>query len=273
MKKLKNSFKKQVENKEEKFHDTWAENESIDTVNVIQMNEAITAPEMRYITKFLGNLSGKKLLDLGSGLGEASVYFAIQGADVTACDLSNKMLNFSKNLGKKYNVNIKTHKASANSLNLGNKKFDILYTGNLLHHVDIEKVLKISRDALNENGTFVSWDPLAYNPIINIYRLIATKVRTEDEHPLKLRDLKLFKKYFSSVEYKFFWLFTLVIFVLMFIVQRKNPNKERFWKVVISAEKSWKWLYIPLASMDNILLKVFPFLKIFCWNVVVIAKK
>jgi len=39
---------------------------------------------MRHVRRALGDLRGKSLLDVGCGLGEASVYFALEGASVTA---------------------------------------------------------------------------------------------------------------------------------------------------------------------------------------------
>ena len=83
---------------EEVFHDEWANSENVEDVDVITTNEAITAPEMRYITKKMGDLKGKKVLDVGCGLGEASVYFALQGADVTATDLLLECLSLRKSL-------------------------------------------------------------------------------------------------------------------------------------------------------------------------------
>ena len=154
---------------EEKFHDVWASNEDFQKIDVIKMNEAVTAPEMRCITKSLGNITNKKLLDVGCGLGEASVYFAIKRADVTATDISGKMLENTYELGKYYHVNIRTHKSSAEDLMLGDEKdFDIVYTGYLLHHVEIDSTLCKIVSVLKQDGIFVSWDPIAYNPIINI---------------------------------------------------------------------------------------------------------
>ena len=66
-------------NIEREFHDEWAKSEHPEEIKVLERNEAMTSPEMRFITKELGSLEGKKLLDLGCGLGEASVYFAMKG--------------------------------------------------------------------------------------------------------------------------------------------------------------------------------------------------
>ena len=260
-------------NFEAEFHDKWAEIEDPEKIEVKLINEASTSPEMRFITKQIGNFNGKTILDVGCGLGEVSIYFALKGANVTALDISSGMLKKTSQLAKLNGVKIKTHLATAEDFNFSdNEKFDVIYMGNCLHHANIDRSMKNVVSHLNKDGIFLSWDPIAYNPIINIYRLIATKVRTPDEHPLKLSDIKLIKNYFKFSETNYFWFTTLIIFVLMFIVQFKNPNKERFWKTVIYESKKWEWLYKPLERLDKIILKLFPPLKLLCWNVVIFGK-
>jgi len=258
---------------EREFHDAWAESEDVEKIDVRASNEVCTAPEMRYITQRLGNIKGKRLLDVGCGLGEASVYFAILGADVTSSDLSQGMLDATTRLAQANGVSVKQHIASAEDMQLPPEaKFDIIYAGNLLHHVDIEETIIRIKPHLAAGGMFVSWDPLAYNPAINVYRSMATDVRTPDEHPLKWSDIKLFHKHFGTVETRYFWFTTLIIFIIMALAQRRNPNKERFWKVVIQEGGKWRWLYSPLAKLDCILLWLVPPLRLLCWNVVVVAK-
>jgi 2-polyprenyl-3-methyl-5-hydroxy-6-metoxy-1,4-benzoquinol methylase len=257
---------------EREFHDAWADSEDVEDIDVLTANEVCTAPEMRYLTRRLGDIKGKRLLDVGCGLGEASVYFAILGADVTSSDLSQGMLDATTRLAKANDVTIKQHIASAEDMQLPpDAKFDIIYMGNLLHHVDIEETINRIKPHLTDEGMFVSWDPLAYNPAINIYRTMATDVRTPDEHPLKWKDIKLFHKHFSNVETKYFWFTTLIIFVIMALAQRRNPNKERFWKVVVQEGEKWSWLYGPLEKFDRLLLTIFPPFRLLCWNIVIVA--
>jgi SAM-dependent methyltransferase len=258
---------------EREFHDQWAGSVDVSRIDVRRSNEACTAPEMRHIVQRLGDLKGRKLLDVGCGLGEASVYFALQGAEVTASDLSPGMLEATCQLAHGHGVSVTPHLAAAEDLQLPPKaRFDVIYAGNLLHHVDIEATLRRVKPHLKPGGLFVSWDPLAYNPAINVYRKKAMDVRTEDEHPLTLRDIRLFKKYFSTVETRYFWLTTLVIFVIMALVQRRNPNKERFWKTVVDECDRWAPLYRPLELLDRLLLRLLPPLRLLCWNVVIIAQ-
>lgn len=268
-----NDMNKDKYNKEKIFHDEWAKTADLNAIDIKKSNEVCTAPEMRYITKKLGNIDNKSLLDIGCGLGEASIYFAYLGADVTSSDLSPGMLEATSKLASLNHLKVKTHLSSAEDLMLDKRKFDIIYAGNLLHHVNIEETIERIKFHVKDDGVFVSWDPIHYNPLINIYRKIAKDVRTPDEHPLKYKDIKTIKKNFNEVETKFFWLFTLIIFIIMAIFQGKNPNKERFWKVVVNDGEKWEWLYKPLEILDQIVLTLIPPLKWLCWNVVIIAKK
>lgn len=258
---------------EEGLSDIWANTVTVDTIDVVQMNESPTTPELRYIHTVLGDVRGKKILDIGCGLGEASVYFALKGANVSAMDLSGEMLSVAQKLARKNHVRIKTYQSSIELFRLSkSEQFDIIYVGNLFHHVDIEKALDCIQGHLVHGGTLVCWEPVAYNPIINVYRKIASQVRSKDEKPFRLSDIKRFTHRFNSVTVEWFWFTTLIIFMVMAVVQRRNPNKERYWKSVVKEGVYWKRLYVPLEKLDTIVLTIFPFLKPLCWNVVLVCK-
>jgi 2-polyprenyl-3-methyl-5-hydroxy-6-metoxy-1,4-benzoquinol methylase len=258
---------------EEVFHDQWAAGVDVASIDIRRMNEACTAPEMRHITAALGDLRGRALLDVGCGLGEAAVYFALQGARVTATDISPGMCDATRRLAAANGVDVVTHVSAAEDLGLAkDRQFDIIYTGNTLHHADLAAMLDSILPHLKPDGVFASWDPVAYNPVINIYRAIATKVRTADEHPLRLRDVHEVTGRFERAEVKWFWLTALLIFMIMAVVQFRSPNQERYWKKVIEEADRWAWLYRPLAALDRGLLKILPFLAPLCWNVVIVGR-
>ena len=257
---------------EEAFHDEWAAHEDIAAIDVRKRNEACTAPEMRHLRAALGDLRGRTLLDIGCGLGEASVYFALQGARVTATDLSPGMCAVAQKLAEKNGVAIETHVSAAEDLRLGERQFDVIYIGNTLHHVDVQATMERLLRHLKPGGTFVSWDPVAYNPVINVYRRMASEVRTVDEHPLRLRDVRAITSRFETAEVRWFWLSTLLIFVWMAAVQRRSPNRERYWKKVIDEADRWENVYRPLERLDAFMLRWLPFLRPLCWNVTIVAR-
>ena len=92
--------------KESAFHDQWAAGTPLGSINVREAFEAPTAPENRFIRRRMGDLRGKRVLDVGAGLGESSVYFALQGAAVTATDLSPAMVDTAVRLGRLHGVSI-----------------------------------------------------------------------------------------------------------------------------------------------------------------------
>jgi SAM-dependent methyltransferase len=259
---------------EEDFHDAWAHKEDPLHIDIRKANETCTAPELRFIHRRLGNLAGRKILDVGCGRGETSVYFALKGAQVTALDISAGMLELTSALAKHHGTQVHLHQADAHCLGLDpEERFDVIHAANVLHHVDIPRALPEMIAHLAPAGTFISWDPLAYNPAINVYRKMATAVRTEDEHPLRRADVRYVASQFGRVEMRWFWLSTLIIFMLMATWQRRNPNRERYWKAVVDEGDQWAWLYRPLARADELLLNVMPPLRWWCWNVLIVGQE
>ena len=86
-----------IKSVERDFHDEWAKNENIDKIDVRKNNEVCTAPEMRYITKKLGNLEGKTLLDIGCGWGGMAAYLSNRSdVNVKGITLSEEQIEYAK---------------------------------------------------------------------------------------------------------------------------------------------------------------------------------
>jgi hypothetical protein len=102
---------------------------------------------------------------------------------------------------------------------------------------------------------------------------MARTVRTEDEHPLTLSDLRLFRERFSMVTHREMWLFPLYIFVWFYLVERVHPAKERYWKKVIQDSAKHRRGMAVAAALDRVFLTVLPFLRFLCWNTVVHVRK
>jgi SAM-dependent methyltransferase len=265
---------KNIHHREYEFHDRWAQRESINKIDLKAIFEGSTALEHEYILSNLCSLKGKKILDIGSGLGEASVYFALKGAKVTTADISYGMLRFGKTLAKRHKVCIEPVQVISDVLPFEDESFDIVYVSNTLHHIQkLETAIREIKRILKKDGMMVSIDPIAYNPIINIYRIMANGVRTIDEHPLTISDIKAIRKNFSNCKIKTFWLLTLVLFLNFYLIDRIHPNEDRYWKRIYLVERKIAWWFRPLARLDSIILKILPIFRWWCWNVVILARK
>ncbi len=259
---------------EEAFHDAWARHTDLRSIRVREAFESFTALENRHCLEVMGPLAGRRLLDLGAGLGESSVYFALQGARVTAVDLSPEMVRTAQRLAALHGTEIEGLACPLEELAVEEGAYDFVYGANVLHHVtDVGAVLRRVRDALKPGGRCVFWDPIAYNPVINVYRRLATEVRTEDERPLRRSVLVAFRRHFAEVQHREFWLLTLALFLKYYLIDRKDPNQVRYWKEIYREEPrtTGRW-FRPLAALDRLLLRIWP-LNWLAWNTVIQARR
>ncbi len=114
--------------------------------------------------------------------------------------------------------------------------------------------------------------PLGYNPIINVYRWMATKVRSTDERPLKFDILRVYQKLFKRIEHREFWLLSLSIFLKYYFLDRIHPNDDRYWKRILKENsESIGWVK-PLVEIDNGLLKL-PIVRRMAWTILIYGEK
>jgi SAM-dependent methyltransferase len=262
-----------LHSREAAFHDAWANDTKLSDIFVRECFEAPTALENQFILRQMGDLRGKKLLDIGAGLGESSVYLALQGADVTTVDISPRMVEMALNLGARFGIKLEGLVSGGETLNVPEAAYDIVYTANTIHHVqDRASLFAQMHRALKPGGKFFSYDPLAYNPAINIYRRMASEVRTRDESPLTMADLVLAKKYFQHVRHREFWVSSLLLFVKYYAIDRVKPNEDRYWKRILrETPRTLRW-WTPLRALDEFLTRV-PLLCWLAWNMVMWGEK
>lgn len=259
--------------KERKFHDRWAATIDLDQIQVANYFEACTAPENRFILARLGEVKGKTLLDVGCGAGENSVYFAQKGAHCVASDYSPGMVEVALKLAAKNGVKIEGHVGNAMAFDFADDSFDIIYIANLLHHLpDPEAAIKECHRLVKPGGKVCFWEPLKHNPVINVYRRMATEVRTEDEHPLDINIVPFVQSLFAQTQWDTFWIATLWIFLRFYLIERVNPNQERYWKKIILEKERLEPEYKRLEQIDR-WLKQIPGMKRMAWNLAVVATK
>lgn len=260
--------------REEVFHDDWAASTPAGEILVDESFEGPCALEHRIILRRWGGpgaLRGARLLDVGCGLGEASVYFAKLGAEVVASDLSPGMVAKAEELAAHHGVGdrVRGHVAAAEELWPWEGEFDYAYAGNVVHHVgDRDGFWTNLRTALVPGGRFATWDPVKYNPAINVYRRMATEVRTEDERPLGIGDLRDARRFFPGAVADFTWIARLGLF-LSYRMRGMDPNRVRYWKRIhqeTAATLPWFW---GAASLADRALCEMPWVRWLAWNITI----
>ena len=87
-----------------------------------------------YIIEVIGDLNGKKILDVGCGFGRESILMAEKGAVVTGIDISPKSIEVAKMHAKKRRVDINFQIGNAENMGFLNA-FDIVLCRASLHHL------------------------------------------------------------------------------------------------------------------------------------------
>jgi len=113
-------------------------------------------------------MNGKKVLEVGCGLGSHSEQISKSGASLTAIDLSNTSVEATKRRFNIKSLNGKILKADAENLPFEDNAFDIVWSWGVIHHTpntekcaeEIERVLKPNgelRIMLYHKSSLYSW--------------------------------------------------------------------------------------------------------------------
>ena len=153
--------------------------------------------------------AGRDVLEYGCGTGSQSFFLAQQGARITGIDLSQVAIDQAHAVADAKGLDICFRVANAEQVPIQNASFDLICGSGILHHLDLTRACSELRRLLRPGGRAVFVEPLGHNPVINWYRRRTPGLRTVDEHPLLVHDLKLFQRYFGRVDASYFALFAL----------------------------------------------------------------
>jgi len=113
---------------------------------------------------------GTDLLELGCGTGVFSLMLAETGANITAVDISSDLLEKAKQ--KSSFGNIRFELADAEDLPFDKDSFDVIAGCTVLHHLELEPVLRQIKRVLRPNGKIVFAEPNMLNPQLLIQKNI-----------------------------------------------------------------------------------------------------
>ncbi|MGB0776445.1 MAG: class I SAM-dependent methyltransferase [Flavobacteriaceae bacterium] len=112
---------------------------------------------------WLGNLSDKKVLDLGCLRGNhLSIYMATNSKQYIGIDLSSKGIDSLNEKIKEFNaINAVGLAVDFYSEDFEERDFDIIYAYGVLHHFpDMEQLISRLKEVLKPGGIIISYDPL-----------------------------------------------------------------------------------------------------------------
>lgn len=179
MVKIRQSIKKYWQNTPERFFEQY----NISALKLISPVNLFLHARRRKVLSLAGDVSGKKILDVGCGSGVFMVEFIKRGAYITGIDYSEKMLKEAAKQLNQFKISKSKYilkNADATKLPFENKQFDIvLATGLTDYLTDLQNRLfiKEAERVLKQKGTLIVSFPVEESPFSFLRRGVGLKMR------------------------------------------------------------------------------------------------
>jgi 2-polyprenyl-3-methyl-5-hydroxy-6-metoxy-1,4-benzoquinol methylase len=246
---------------EEEFHDHKAQRSAAPPARTDFYPEWIGNEQMDMLLRAAGPLKDKRVLDFGCGMGETSRVYAQRGAvRVEGFDISGENIRIAEMNAKRDRLDDRVlfRRLAAEEIDYPNGSFDVVIGKAILHHTDLEKTAWQLHRVLSPGGAAFFLEPLAHNPFLNLFRRLTPWRRTPTEKPLSVGDLRIFRKHFTSVSYRGFYLSTLFSDLLLFVTGSRTLFARS---------------HSLFSKCDEPVLIHLPWLQKYCWSALVVFRK
>jgi ubiquinone/menaquinone biosynthesis C-methylase UbiE len=200
----------------------------------------------RFLFKHLGDIRGKRVLDVCCGYSMTPVLFAMAGAShVVANDVAPLTLEQVKRVAEMHGVadRIEFNCGPAEKMPFADNSFDIIYGGAALHHLQVQEAAKEFSRLLAPGGKGGFQDPLGHNTLLEFARdnLNYSNKHPEKgtDRPLKVADIEGFGSHFAKYRWKGFDMTAMATRVV-----------KKLWHVRGAFE-----------AVDGVFFNIFPFLQ------------
>ena len=173
----------------------------------------------------------KKACEVGAGL-ETLALDQKLSFSLTSIDISSKAIEALK--ARELPPNISFEVADAHELPFSDGEFDLIFARGVLHHLDLQVGIPEIKRVLSNEGRVVFGEPLAGNPLIQIYRFLTPNMRTPDERPLSAKDIRLVRDSFKGVTIKYYGFLSIFAAIL---VNRPSVLAEKLDNFILNRLK------------------------------------
>lgn len=205
----------------------------------------------------LGPLDQQRVLFVGCGTtSSVAQRVAEVGGEITCADLSPDSIQklMSHDFGP-HRENIHGLVGDAEDLPLEDGCMDIVLAKAIIHHLDVDRFMREMRRIGAPGARLVCSEPLAGNPLINLFRRLTPSSRVPTEHPFTRRELRELCTHLEDGSIRRRFNFFLALGSLPWFFLRLRKIGQVMFHLGV--------------AMDKALFAICPPLRMLAWNVTV----
>lgn len=213
-------------------------------------------PDQRCALNWVRPLEGKRILEIGAGLGINAIAMAREGAFIIAADIARERLahlqrNFAADHGAITRGKLFAVKCAAENLPFRDSVLQGAYTKSVLIHTNLTQSTREIARVLRPGATASFIEPLRRNPFVNLYRnTLAPKIWKEIATYFGDEETQVVRGNFGRLQTTHFYFFSFFAFV---------------WQFAVPSRLLFRGSLLVLDAIDRALFAAFPPLRKFAW--------
>lgn len=207
----------------------------------------------------MGELEGKRVLELGTGTGGTATLLAKRGATVVGIDLLPFRLTEARARAAEHDVAASVEFALMDAMHLAfpDNTFDFIISKSVLVFTEHTRTAQECHRVLKPGGKAIFIENMRHHPAVWLYRKAFLRYSGK-LHYFSLHDVEAVGAEFEGLEHREFHL---------------SAVGALFWQKCLSIPLFYRWTFRIFKAIDTFLLKCLPFLKRFCWITAMICHK
>jgi SAM-dependent methyltransferase len=160
----------------------------------------------------------RHVLELGSGVECLALQIGQADFAFDSIDISEEAIAYAKAHTRLPQASFSVD--DAHHTKFADGTFDLVIGRGILHHLDIPAACAENKRLLQPGGKIVFGEPLDCNVLINLYRKLTPKIRSQDARPLSTEALALLGSHFGKLDITYCGFLTLGPSIL----RRRSPR-------------------------------------------------
>ena len=233
--------------REREFHNHRFEDDSEREERVGRFYSAIDYGFESYRERVTELSRDARLLEYGCGNASLGFDVAPVAREVIGIDISEVAIAQAQRIAAARQLeNAKFVVDNAESMRQPDASVDVLAGSGIVHHLDIPRAMQEVRRVLRKGGIAIFAEPMGHNPVVNWYRNRTPELRTPDEHPLLVDDIRTMSRGFARTKVTYFGFIAPVLGLLGNKTEPNRPLTKFVW------------------ALDRLICKI-PFVNCYAW--------